>query len=106
MKDFAKQFYLSKAWRKCRQAFLIFKAGLCERCGEAKERMIVHHKIILTPENIDNPDITLNWDNLELVCQECHNKEHMSKYDSVRDGLRFDENGMLIKIGDVRNENS
>ncbi|WP_265445078.1 hypothetical protein [Acetivibrio straminisolvens] len=33
MKEWAKPFYKSKAWQDCREAFFIFRHGLCERCG-------------------------------------------------------------------------
>lgn len=36
----------------------------------------VHHKIRLTPKNVRDPSIALNWDNLELLCKDCHIKEH------------------------------
>jgi 5-methylcytosine-specific restriction endonuclease McrA len=36
----------------------------------------VHHKIRLTPENLADPQISLNWDNLELLCKQCHMEEH------------------------------
>lgn len=36
----------------------------------------MHHKKHLTPKNINDPEITLNWDNLELLCLDCHQKEH------------------------------
>ena len=36
----------------------------------------VHHKIRLTPFNINNPEITLSYKNLELLCDDCHEKEH------------------------------
>lgn len=48
---------------------------LCERClkqGIMKPAEIVHHKTELTPENINNPNITLSFDNLEAVCRDCH----------------------------------
>ena len=35
----------------------------------------MHHKIYLTPQNINDPAVTLAEDNLELLCQDCHNKE-------------------------------
>ena len=76
MKEYAKQFYLSQAWRSTRNAYAVSVNGLCERCGQAGD--IVHHKVYISPQNINNPDITLNWDNLELLCQDCHNKEHSS----------------------------
>lgn len=77
MKDYAKSFYLSQSWRACRDAYFRKQNGVCERCGNAGD--IVHHKCYINPDNINNPKITLNFDNLELLCQDCHNKEHMSK---------------------------
>jgi 5-methylcytosine-specific restriction endonuclease McrA len=95
MKPWARKFYKSMVWIKCRDAYFLFQNGLCERCGNAGK--IVHHKIYLIPANIDDPQITLNWDNLEVLCRDCHNKEH-GLYDSVQEGLKFDKNGQLIKI--------
>lgn len=66
-KDFAKSFYHSKAWQDCRDAYFVSQHGICERCGGAGK--IVHHKVELTSQNINNPEITLGWDNLELTCQ-------------------------------------
>ena len=65
-RDFAVRFYNSAAWARCRAAYALSVFGLCERCGEAGVE--VHHKVYLTPENIDYPPITLGWDNLELLC--------------------------------------
>lgn len=93
MKPWAKQFYKSKAWYKCRQAYIILVHGLCERCGEPGK--IVHHTIYLTPENINDPNVALNHKHLELLCQDCHNKEHHGS-EAVEDGLMFDENGDLV----------
>jgi 5-methylcytosine-specific restriction endonuclease McrA len=94
MKPFAEKFYKSKAWRQCRQAFFTSKYGLCNRCGGAGK--IVHHKILLNPYNIDDPNITLNPENLELLCQDCHNKEHHEKYGVTASDLMFDVNGNLV----------
>lgn len=91
MKEFAKKFYLSKAWRNTREAYYRFRCGICERCGAAGD--IVHHKRYLTPSNIHDPSITLSFANLELLCQECHNKEHFEK-ENPRYG--FDANGNVI----------
>ena len=79
MKDYAKSFYKSRAWQHCRDAYAKSQAGLCERClkeGKIVPGEIVHHKVYISPENINNPEITLNWNNLELVCRECHEREH------------------------------
>lgn len=79
---FARGFYMSGAWIKCARAYKRDRSGLCERC--LKNGLIVpgdevHHKIRLTPENINNPAVALNWDNLELLCKDCHLKEHSRK---------------------------
>ena len=94
MKPFAKKFYKSKSWRDCRDAYFVNQHGICERCGAAGK--IVHHKIELTPTNIDDPTVTLSWDNLELCCQTCHNQEHRGG-DVVATGLMFDADGNLIQ---------
>ncbi len=99
-REFAKGFYGSRAWKECRASFILSKNGLCERCLSNDKYVPgeeVHHIIYLTPENINNPDITLSFENLELLCASCHSKEHMSKYDVVRDDVMFDENGDLVR---------
>jgi 5-methylcytosine-specific restriction endonuclease McrA len=94
-KEWAKSFYKSKAWQKCRAGFIQSVYGLCQRCG--RPGYIVHHKEVLTPENINDPYVTLNWDKLEYVCLDCHNKEHFSSNDGIRNDVMFDANGDLIK---------
>lgn len=78
-REFAKSFYKSKAWEQCRGAYIAHRksidGGICESCHEKPGR-IVHHKTELTPDNINNPDITLGFNNLKYDCHECHNKEH------------------------------
>jgi len=95
MKPFARRFYKSRAWQECRDAYYVSQHGICERCGNAG--VIVHHKEPLTPENINNPNITLNWDNLEVLCLDCHNKEHFGT-DAIQDGLMFDEDGNVVRL--------
>ena len=74
-RDFALGFYASGAWKKARDAYRKQAGGMCERClvqpGE-----IVHHKIPLTPQNINDPSIALGFQNLELVCRDCHAEAH------------------------------
>ena len=94
MKDFAKEFYLSKEWRKTRAYVFERDHYLCVRCGAPGE--IVHHKIHLTPQNINNPLIALGEDNLETLCRSCHAVEHEGQ-SSTAPGLMFDEDGQLIK---------
>lgn len=97
LKEFAKTFYASKAWHDCRRAFLMSKNNLCERCSTPDNPVpadIVHHKVYLNRYNIDDPNITLCWDNLEALCQDCHNKEHHRKGGEKR--YSFDEDGNVV----------
>lgn len=71
------------------------KHYICERCGNTA--VICHHKTYISPKNINNPQITLNWSNLEALCQDCHNKEHNTTSPTI-EGTTFDENGNLIKV--------
>lgn len=95
-KDFAKSFYNSQAWVNVRNSFFIEKLGMCERCSNPGE--IVHHKIYITPDNINDPNITLNKNNLELLCRTCHNLEHEGT-SSTRQGIVFNSNGDIVEVG-------
>ncbi len=95
MKPWARRFYKSKVWERIREAYLAYRHGLCERCGAGGK--IVHHKQRLTPQNIHDPSVTLSFDNLELLCHNCHNKEHnIIATPSRNPELAFDENGDLV----------
>lgn len=92
-------FYHSKAWIHTRSAYINSVSGLCERClakGIIKPGYIVHHKHYLTEDNITDPSVTLNWDNLEYLCFACHQAEHFGKSESTESGLTFDANGQLV----------
>ena len=91
-----KSFYNSKRWIDCREAYLASQNHFCERCrakGIYEPARVVHHKIYLTNENVNDPSISLSFDNLEALCQECHNNEHHGDH-----GKRYkvDEAGNLI----------
>lgn len=75
-KDFAKAFYRSKAWASAREAAIIRAKGMCEMPGCYKPAEEVHHIIELTPDNIDDPEISLNQDNLMCLCRGCHFRIH------------------------------
>lgn len=94
MQDFAKRFYQGKAWRSVREYVFRRDMGLCVRCGHPGE--IVHHKIYLTPENIDTPEIALSPDNLETLCRTCHALEHEGESPTAP-GLMFDGEGNLVE---------
>lgn len=93
VRDFARGFYQSKAWLDTRQAYAASVGWLCEDClsrGLYVPGKVVHHVTPLTPENIKDPSVALSWDNLRLVCQDCHAAEHRQKngrrYDVLPDG--------------------
>nr|DAI61027.1 MAG TPA: HNH endonuclease bacteriophage, HNH Endonuclease, DNA.52A [Caudoviricetes sp.] len=92
-KEFAKAFYNSAAWKRTAKAYAASKFFLCEKCG--KQGNIVHHKVHLTPDNINDSDIALSFDNFMYLCTECHNVIHGKE--QSRKSV-FDENGNLIGI--------
>ena len=91
-KEYSKWFYNSSKWRKLREYVCVSRHYICEECGEYGDQ--VHHIIEITPKNINDPSITLNEDNLQLLCEECHNKKRKKESD-INDGLIF-VNGDLI----------
>lgn len=97
-KEFAKRFYNSKRWKKCRKSYIsnrvLVDGGLCEVCKK-ELGYILHHKQEITLTNINDVDITLNHCNLEYVCHDCHNDEH-NKFNISRLLCDFDEDGQPI----------
>lgn len=76
---FAAAFYVSRAWQRTREAYAVSRSGLCERCaarGLVVPGTQVHHRVRLTPDNLSDARVTLAWSNLELLCDECHRREH------------------------------
>jgi len=72
----AAKFYNSKEWRQLRQALIIQRGAICQQCGRNmtfnQSELIGHH----TPGNINDPLVSLNPENVDLICFDCHNKEH------------------------------
>lgn len=98
-KDFAKSFYASTQWQRARALKVKQARGLCERClrrGIVSAGKIVHHKVYLTPDNIQRPEVALNPAMLELLCQDCHNAEHGG---SEAPRYRIDAAGNIFPVG-------
>lgn len=90
-RDFSRAFYNSRAWQQCREAYKSFSGGLCERClsyGIVTAGEEVHHIQPLTPKNIGDPNITLSFDNLMLLCRGCHMAVHSEMTDATRAGRK------------------
>jgi len=93
-KDYARNFYNSKQWEQTQAAYMSSKNYICERCGDMAR--VVHHIKPITPYNINDVNITLNWSNLMALCHNCHQAIHGNTQTTAK-GLMFDENGNLIK---------
>ena len=93
------KFYKSKLWIKTRENALRRDNYLCVKCGKCAE--VVHHVIHLNLDNVDDPSISLNLDNLISLCAECHFDAHRGEHCRGRIvqedyNYTFDANGMLI----------
>lgn len=100
--EFSKQFYNSSAWKACRASYIskriAIDGGMCETCHQELGK-IVHHKVWLTPDNINDPMVALNHDNLKYDCQTCHNQEKEEEQEQPR--YVFGEHGEVILIKPV-----
>ena len=101
-KSWAKQFYKSDAWQACRAGYIserkAIDGGMCEVCHE-QLGYIVHHKIALTRQNIQNPEVALNWQHLSYECKVCHDQhEGHGVNRSVLPVCEFDFEGNPIHI--------
>jgi len=96
-RDFSSGFYNTPAWRNCRESYLKSVGYKCEDClakGIETPAVIVHHIINLSPDNINDPSVTLNFDNLKAVCRKCHADNHINHINARR--YFFGENGEII----------
>ena len=97
MREFAKEFYHSLAWIKTRDYVLKRDLHLCQEClkkGKLTPAKAVHHIIHLSPENIGDPHISLDPNNLESVCQDCHAELHRE--------YRGDERFYIDEFGEIQ----
>ena len=73
-------FYKSKEWEEFRRNYLLMRGDLiCEKCGKPllhKYEAILHHINELTENNVNDASVTLNPDNIMLLCHHCHNEIH------------------------------
>lgn len=88
--QFSKSFYNSKEWKAFRQTIINERGPICQKCkkiiineykgddenGYKSKHIQVHHIEEISPANINDVNITLNPDNVMVLCQECHNIIH------------------------------
>jgi hypothetical protein len=98
-REFAKPFYNSVAWKKARKSFIANRVsidgGMCQMCHE-ELGYIVDHIEELSPENINDPNITLHWHNLQYLGLKCHNIKTFGKREE--NIYFFDANGMIQEL--------
>ena len=77
-------FYKSDRWRNLLANLKLERVDekgqlICEHCGLPIVKSydcIGHHKVALTPDNVDDVNISLNPDNIALIHFRCHNLIH------------------------------
>ena len=100
-KDYSRPFYSSPAWLACRQAYIAERVkidgGMCEECRQ-RIGLIVHHRTAIDESNINDVNVTLNHENLEFVCKQCHDRfpNHFVRSKSREVRYVFDDFGQPI----------
>lgn len=102
-KVWAKRFYNSPAWKNARESYISYRlsvdGGMCEVCHK-QLGYIVHHKIALTPANINDPAIALDRNNFRYECKACHDREEGHYIGGGNNTISccFDSNGNPFSI--------
>ncbi|MBR5421022.1 MAG: HNH endonuclease [Lachnospiraceae bacterium] len=103
----ARPFYNSLAWVKTRELYIktrmMIDGGLCEECHHSPG-FIVHHKIILTEKNVNDLNVSLNFENLEYVCKSCHDSfegHGAAGKGKAKAWCTFDEEGNPVSLREI-----
>lgn len=91
-----KEFYSSISWQRCREAYKKSVGGLCEEClkyGKICPATDVHHIRKLNKNNINDPEVTLSFSNLQALCKSCHEAKHKKGHEHRR--YTIDEYGRV-----------
>jgi len=84
---------------------MVVPPGVCERCfamGRMTPAKLVHHKVHLSPSNINDQSITLSYDNMQRLCQDCHayvhsgNQEPRVEFDDAGNPIPKDDSFMAM----------
>jgi hypothetical protein len=108
--EWARPFYNSAEWIRTRELYikqrLMEDGGLCEECHQ-NPGYIVHHKIVLTEQNVKDLNVSLNMKNLEYVCKDCHDSfegHGAGGHGKAKALCRFDENGYPVSLREIDNK--
>lgn len=71
-------FYCRKEYLDLAVACKVRSGGVCEGCGAICDvsDLRPHHIVELTVDNVNDPSIALNPQNIRVLCHNCHNKIH------------------------------
>lgn len=100
-KEYARPFYNSHAWQRCRASYIANRikadGGFCEACHQ-RPGVIVHHKTMIDEANVNDVNVTLNHSNLQFVCKQCHDRmeDHFIRSRDVNIRYEFDAKGQPI----------
>lgn len=94
-------FYRSKKWITFANYIRESRNYTCDRCGGYGN--ICHHIIHLNMDNYNNPTIAFNEELIELLCYNCHNKEHMHNNTTQKD-MWFDKDGNIHHTSELNND--
>jgi len=71
----------------------------------------VHHKVPLSEENMNDPDIALNPERLIALCDDCHTEVHQELGIGALNGHKreeprvgFDEDGNVVELKNWSND--
>ena len=81
------EFYNSAEWKNLRNQKFFDANGLCELCKEKgiiREGIDVHHLVEISKDWSKR----LDYDNLVLLCKDCHNEIH-NRRSALQDFLNF-----------------
>lgn len=99
----ADPFYKTKAWRNARWMALGRDMHMCVECMAAYERheiseprpaTVVHH---IKPRK-EYPELALELNNLQSLCDACHNKKHPEKGEKETPGAISAAGVRIIKV--------
>lgn len=72
-------FYSTDEWKDFRKNIITERGNKCTECGKdilIDKQLHVHHIKELTQDNVNDYMVSMNPDNVRIVCHECHNKIH------------------------------
>ncbi|MDR1093460.1 MAG: HNH endonuclease [Clostridiales bacterium] len=71
-------FYCSKEFTGLSRLVKLKSGGRCARCGGIfpLPELRAHHVQEITLANVCDPHVTLDAGNIEVLCHDCHNREH------------------------------